>query len=264
MKNIHIIQTDKPSRLFYIKKILVLDRKKKIYSESYKNLHEYKNQNIYITSDEKIKEGNYTYHRVFGVGKITNVNGKKCFVTIKLSSTDGSITTPWKRNIPDIKKIILTTDQDLIKDGVQNIPDEFLEWICNNPSCEEVEVKSEKLYEHKDTYRPYPSECKNLTKTKVNYYLSIIPKEEPKQEINTCKNFDRETGCDLVDCPCEREKILFEAKEMVKQETLEDIELEEVRGSIHCQFSVVENKLAIIYRNQLKILQAIKMLNNER
>lgn len=45
-------------------------------------------------------------------------------------------------------------------------------------------------------------------------------------------------------------------------EKIEDIELEEVRGSIHCQFSVVENKLAIIYRNQLKILQAIKMLND--
>ena len=48
----------------------------------------------FISRAKGIKEGNYTYHRVFGVGKITNVNGKKCFVTIKLSSTDGSITTP--------------------------------------------------------------------------------------------------------------------------------------------------------------------------
>jgi len=29
------------------------------------------------------------------------------------------------------KKIILTTDQDLIKDGVQSIDDEFLEWFCS-------------------------------------------------------------------------------------------------------------------------------------
>jgi hypothetical protein len=97
-----------------------------------------------LHSDEKIKEGNYTYHRVFGVGKITNVNGKKCFVTIKLSSTDGSITTPWKRNIPDIKKIILTTDPQLIADGVQAIDDEFLEWFVKNPSCERVEVENER------------------------------------------------------------------------------------------------------------------------
>jgi hypothetical protein len=171
MKNIHILPTDKPSRLFYIKKILVLDRKKKIYSESYKNLHEYKNQNIYITSDEKIKEGNYTYHRVFGVGKITNVNGKKCFVTIKLSSTDGSITTPWKRNIPDIKKIILTTDPQLIADGVQAIDDEFLEWFVKNPSCEEVETyRSGNHYDGAmEFYHPL-------------FYKIIIPKEEPKQE----------------------------------------------------------------------------------
>ena len=40
----------------------------------------------------------------------------------------------------DCKKIILTTDQDLIKDGVQPIDDEFLEWFVKNPSCEEVEV----------------------------------------------------------------------------------------------------------------------------
>ena len=61
------------------------------------------------------------------------------------------------------------------------------------------------------------------------------PKEDPKQEqieetyydrnsigysikndgqdINICKNFDRETGCELIDCPCENEMILSDAKE---------------------------------------------------
>ena len=39
-----------------------------------------------------------------------------------------------------LKKIILTTDQDLIKDGVQAIDDEFLEWFVKNPNCEFVEV----------------------------------------------------------------------------------------------------------------------------
>jgi hypothetical protein len=41
------------------------------------------------------------------------------------------------------QKIILTTDQDLIKDGVQAIPDEFLEWFVNNPSCEFVDVEKD-------------------------------------------------------------------------------------------------------------------------
>jgi len=46
-------------------------------------------------------------------------------------------------------------------------------------------------------------------------------------------------------------------------EKLENIELEEVLGSRGCQFSIVENKLATLYRNQEKILTAIKRLSNE-
>ena len=38
----------------------------------------------------------------------------------------------------------------------------------------------------------------------------------------------------------------------MKQETLE-----EVLGSSMCQFSVIENKLAILYRNQVKIYDAV-------
>jgi hypothetical protein len=38
-------------------------------------------------------------------------------------------------------KIILTTNKLLIKDGIQVIDDEFLEWFVKNPNCEEVEVK---------------------------------------------------------------------------------------------------------------------------
>jgi hypothetical protein len=45
----------------------------------------------------------------------------------------------------------------------------------------------------------------------------------------------------------------------IKQETLKDIKLEEVLESSHCQFSVIENKLAILYRNQEKLLKAIKL-----
>lgn len=42
------------------------------------------------------------------------------------------------------KKIILTTDQELIKDGVQVVDDDFLMWFMKNTSFEEVEV--EELY----------------------------------------------------------------------------------------------------------------------
>ena len=107
MKNLHLIQTDKPSRLFDDGMQLYLgeleDRKG----------HPVTNYNIYITNDEKIKEGDWF-----------------------LSKT-GIVHNNWGWNYGD-KKIILTTDQSL--NGVQAINDEFLEWFERNPSCEEVEV----------------------------------------------------------------------------------------------------------------------------
>ena len=45
----------------------------------------------------------------------------------------------------------------------------------------------------------------------------------------------------------------------MKQETLE-----EVLGSSMCEFSVIENKLAILYRNQVKIYEAIINQQAER
>jgi len=110
MKNIHILPTDKPSSIGY---------------DGDKNLHlvnmfidDY--QNIYITSDEEIKEGDW----------FTDDNNslKRSY---KLSHVQ----------FANPKKIILTTDQDLIKDGVQAIPDEFLEWFCSkNGEVDFVEV----------------------------------------------------------------------------------------------------------------------------
>jgi hypothetical protein len=75
-------------------------------------------------------------------------------------------------------KIILTTNKLLIKDGVQAIDDEFLEWFVKNPNCEEVEVT--KVDTFKKTNEVYVDEI-----TGGNYYeiikhnKIIIPKEEP-------------------------------------------------------------------------------------
>jgi hypothetical protein len=77
--------------------------------------------NIYITSDEQPKYKDYY-----------TIDGKKIYYCNTLN--------PKRNN--HYKKIILTTDQDLIKDGVQAIEDEFLEWFVKNPSFEYVEAKS--------------------------------------------------------------------------------------------------------------------------
>jgi len=141
MKNIHVLPTDKPS-------ILIKDIWKNTFSlvENFNTNHtDFKAQNIYITSDEEIKEGDWCI--LF--------KDKKDYI-FKALSVD---------NYSNCKKIILTTDQDLIKDGVQVIDDEFLEWFVKNLSCEKVEYD------------------KNYNRSNGKYYYKIIiPKEEPKQE----------------------------------------------------------------------------------
>jgi hypothetical protein len=67
------------------------------------------------------------------------------------------------------KKIILTTDQDLIADGVQSIDNKFLEWFVKNPSCENIELDVD-LSKHNGQFQ-----------TKYGWKI-IIPQEEPKQK----------------------------------------------------------------------------------
>jgi transcriptional regulator len=48
------------------------------------------------------------------------------------------------------------------------------------------------------------------------------------------------------------------------EEKIEDIKLRKVRGAANtCVYSVIENQLEILYENQEKILQAIKLLHKE-
>jgi hypothetical protein len=147
MKNIHVLPTDKPSRLHKIGNELGLTDKPN-------NNFLAKQQNIYITSDEEIKEGDWYYY----FGHI-----------VKYDSDENTLT-------PNCKKIILTTDQDLIKDGVQAIDDEFLEWFVKNPSCEEVEVNHFGMC----CSNQLIAQCINCNQYNPVYKI-IIPKE-PKQE----------------------------------------------------------------------------------
>jgi hypothetical protein len=138
MKNIHIIPTDKPSRLIIYSTLLNEFRLLDEPIEDWKH-----KKHIYITNDEEIKEGDYILETD---NNTTNIADKDYY-----------------RNEFDFK-IILTTDQDLIKDGVQAIDDEFLEWFVKNPSCDRVEIKT--------IIVPFIG---------IGYKI-IIPKEEPKQE----------------------------------------------------------------------------------
>ena len=154
MKNIHLVPTPHPSN------ITIQKRTSKLLYDLEPFTHdEYdviSNQNICITSNEEIKEGFNQWYLDRVLNKPYNSGGAQY---------------AEKQDV-----IILTTDQDLIKDGVQAIDAEFLEWFVKNPTCEEVEVQERQQFEPDKTKRENP-----LNGVYYSYKL-IIPKEEPKQE----------------------------------------------------------------------------------
>ena len=160
MKNIHVLSTEKPSRI-----LRGLDGIRIFENEVSPDNEWCVNVNIHITNDEEIKDGDK---------RINNYQRK-----------------PKGEEIPS-KKIILTTDQDLIKNGVQTIDDEFLEWFVKNPSCEFAHLGFKSIIGDSETKRTW----------KI-----IIPKEEPKK---------------LYDLPLAINNVTMSCTSKPKQETLEE------------------------------------------
>jgi hypothetical protein len=157
MKNIHILPTDKPSRLHLESNGLKLSRLQ----------YTLVTQKIIITSNEEIKEGDYYLVELFEItGESNGLHIEKCTKLDDVWCNNFDVIST--RHKANCKKIILTTDQDLIKDGVQAIDNDFLEWFVKNPSCEEVKFK-----EIKDTDGKVVS---------YRFISALIPKEEPKQQ----------------------------------------------------------------------------------
>jgi len=162
MKNIHVLPTDKPSNLVLIKNNLFLTTTKDFDSTVVKF------QNIYITNDDEIKD--YYY-----LPRTNSVH--KC------------IENPTELNLErrlGVAKIILTTDQNLIKDGVQAIDDDFLEWFVKNPTCEEIETK---LVEF-EVDMELGESCIEYG----SYYKIILPQEKQKQHLIDIMKADEELG----------------------------------------------------------------------
>jgi hypothetical protein len=155
MKNIFLLPTDKPSRLWLDKN----NNKLHLDIESYG----VNNQNIYITNDEEIKKGDWVI-KISSLYKGGGIAQKYSFIDAQFEDII-------------FKKIILTTDPDLIADGVQAIDDEFLEWFVENPSCENVEiittiVSNESTYKTNirfESWRKEESKQKTLEEAAENY-----------------------------------------------------------------------------------------------
>lgn len=140
-----------------------------------KNIYKVKG-NIIITSDEEIKD---------------------CYVLTdldKIIKVDESNEEQWHEF--NCEKIILTTDEQLISDGVQSIDKPFLVWLINNPNCEEVQVYYD-LFEFE----------KHSTRKK---YITIIPKEKPKQGIDI-QEFEKKAN-EIIANIGKKETIYFQPK----------------------------------------------------
>jgi hypothetical protein len=173
MKNIFVLPTDKPSRLLQCLKVIELLDKEWLSPIGKVN------RNIYITNSEKPKEGDWVYENNLNqetkIYQIIKRDGRLMFFRFR------SVPIWLDENQHGCKKIILTTDVDLIKDGVQAIDDAFLEWFVKNPSCESVKV--ERLDTFKKTNEVYVDEIAGGNYYEIiKQYKIIIPQEETKQE----------------------------------------------------------------------------------
>jgi hypothetical protein len=217
MKNIQILPTSQPSNLLLCIKSYIEHKDTPAENSDnkgnftlgfgiYANTEFYQHQHIYITSAEEIKVGDWYY-------------------LPRTNSVYKCIEDPTELNLErrlGVAKIILTTDQDLIKDGVQAIDDEFLEWFVKNPSCESVEVA--------DIWKM------GIPSTHDSYQL-IIPKEEQKQHLIDMMRNDEELGLyeepktkcycgHTTTCDCGPEQYFkdIEFPQQERPETLEEFE----------------------------------------
>ncbi len=165
-------------------------------SKNHKHINK---QHIYITCDEKVKDGDWFYHpnkalasQIIKASEFTNNQG-----VIIINGFNGYM----------CEKVILTTDPDLIADGVQAVDGDFLEWFVDNSDCEFVEVKKECNY---GNCACFLGKCVD----DENIYKIIIPQRKP------CTQQIVDQAMKDVSKDVRLPKVVRDG--IVKQETLED------------------------------------------
>ena len=150
MKNIHLLPTDKQSKLHKIGNELGFTE---IPNDNFIAIQ----LHVFVTNDEEIKEGDWFYE--IRTRQSNVVKRKFEFTSVN----------------ENCKKIVLTNNNTLIENNVQEVDDDFLRWLVKNPSCENIEVKKEYITPLGDIVETcYDNE-------RLNYKITI-PKEELNQE----------------------------------------------------------------------------------
>lgn len=186
MKNIHFIQTETSLAKLQLDRdygtLTILDKPCII------NGQDFVGANLYITSNEEIQIDEW------------------CFEIYNRESTavaprfiDENNNTWWLRQInmnvsaddANCKKIILTTDPILIKDDVQALDDEFLNWFIKNQKREipiiTTTVNNESRYTTNIGFESWRKEepqqvCENCKIEISKYGCACFPQAHPKQE----------------------------------------------------------------------------------
>jgi hypothetical protein len=177
MKNIFLIPTPDETRV-----AIKLDGYLFLTNHPYPNSPKFANHHIYITNGEHPKKGDYM---LYGTSSIV-----KCEADIDTTTEHFKMYGMGAR-----EKIIMTTDPKLIADGVQPIPDEFLEWLVLNPTCEFVKTI---FLPQNDYQNPYLISIDMETKDGKQ----IIPK---KNEGNFCHYSGLPSPAAYVEKPNEEE-----------------------------------------------------------
>lgn len=165
MKNIFLIPTENSSRLSIKDGVLILHRQQ----------WRKGTQNIHITSDSEFVRDEYITDGI-----------EVMKATPKLVDAQGLV------DRRDWKKIIITTDPELINNGVHPIGEEFLKWFVENPTCIKVEV----VY---GLFNPMgrqvdPNDLGQNHSKCVWKYKIITTKEEQKQHLIDMMKGDEELG----------------------------------------------------------------------
>jgi hypothetical protein len=210
MRNIFVLPTSQASRLVKSKfsdTLLLADMASK--------RAEWKRFNIYITNEEEIKKGDYFYSPFQLEERILKYN---------------KFVVPF----PKDKKIILTTDTQLIADGVQSIDDTFLKWFIKNPSCEEVEFEKVVVYDDNNY-----GDGEIFHSNKKFEYEIIIPQEEPKHELsvrlnNSLKQFKLTLEEAINTEPNILKKIGFSNKSIIELQNLKEEAKQEHNKYLSC------------------------------
>ena len=147
-------------------------------------------------------------------------------------------------------KVILTTNKLLIKDGVQAIPDDFLEWFVKNPSCEEVKINHERVLWEDGKITHYT-------------YKIIIPKEEPIIKCELCKMYPRLEGTNKCESCYSVVRQVLEQDPRFKDNLLPDLRKEQETSSVGAENQIfkivldekwISNKVSIIEADNNSVL----------